>query len=302
MPDKIIDPVLLSSIAHLELIARQTVEGTVSGLHHSHFMGRNVEFSEHRPYNPGDELRHIDWRAYAKTDRFHVKLFEEDTNLRALILTDLSSSMHFGESTISKRDYALQLTAALSYLILAQGDSAGLVIFDDQIRTYIPPNNRSDQWGVFLESLAATQPSGAESSIASVLSNITEWLKKRGMVIVISDLIEDPETVLSHLAVLKTSHQEVIVFHLLTPEEMDLPYTGTVEFLPLEAETSPLLTTPKRLKKTYQEKVYRFIEKYRSKCLELKIDYNLIRTDQPLDTILREYLQQRALRASRRPI
>ncbi|MDX9753666.1 MAG: DUF58 domain-containing protein [bacterium] len=293
MPEHLLDPALLSSIAHLELIARQAVEGTVSGLHHSHFMGRNVEFSEHRPYNPGDELRHIDWRAYAKTDRFHIKLFEEDTNLRALILTDLSGSMHFGDATIPKREYAQQLTAALSYLILAQGDSAGLAVFDHKIQTYIPPRSRVDQWGPFLEALTSTPQTTEETSICSVLSDITEWLTKRGLVILISDLIEDPEQVMKHLAMIRTAHQEVIVFHLLTPEEIEMPYTGTVEFLPLEHPQEALMTTPKRLRTSYREKVNRFIDTYRSRCMEFKIDYNLVRTDQPLDHVLREYLQQR---------
>lgn len=293
MPQHGIDPALLSAIAHLELIAKQAVEGSVSGLHHSHFMGRNVEFSEHRPYNPGDELRHIDWRAYAKTDRFHVKLFEEDTNLRAEILTDVSGSMHFGESTMTKREYAQQLSAALSYLMLNQGDSVGLTVFDDRIQEYIPPRNRTDQWGNFLEALAGAKQTHAESSISGVLSDITQYLKKRGLVILISDLIEDPIEVCKNLSLLRTAHQEIIIFHILTPEEVKLPYSGTVEFQPLEGDSDALLTTPKRLKTSYQQKVDEFLEAYRNKCLELKIDYNLIQTNQPLEKVLREYLQQR---------
>jgi uncharacterized protein (DUF58 family) len=299
MNNPIVDPALLSSIAHLELIARKAVEGTVSGLHHSHFMGRNVEFCEHRPYNPGDELRHIDWRAYAKTDRFHVKIFEEDTNLWALILTDLSGSMHYGDSTASKRDYATQLTAALSHLMLNQGDSVGLGIFDDRVKSYIPPRNRTDQWGYFLEALAAAEQNEVESSIGRVLTDITEWLKKRGMVILISDLIDDQEAVLRHLSMLRTTNQEVIVFHVLTPEEVELPYHGSVEFLSLEGPSASLLTTPKRLKKDYQKKIDSFLETYRVRCLEQKIDYNLVTTDQPLDRVLRDYLQQRIKKQSR---
>jgi len=288
-----IDPAVLSSIAALELIARQAVEGAVSGLHHSRYQGRNVEFSEHRPYNPGDELRHIDWRVYAKTNRFHIKLFEEDTNLRALILTDLSRSMEFADSTPSKALYARQLSAAFSYLMLGQGDSVGLAIFDQKVRAYIPPRHRSDQWGALLQSLAETPITREESNIASVLSTLGEHLKKRGIVILISDLIDEPAAVLNRLTLLRKQQQEIIVFQVLAPEEIDLPYFGTVEFLALEGAVDLLLTTPKRLQKSYRERVARFIDTYRIGCLELGIDYLLVRTDRPVENILREYLQHR---------
>lgn len=299
MPVHVVDPAILAAVSHLEFIARQAVEGTFSGLHHSHFIGRNVEFSEHRPYNPGDELRHIDWRAFAKTDRYHVKIFEEDTNLRALILTDLSGSMHFGDSTISKADYARQLTAALSYLMLGQGDSVGLTVFDRQVRTYIPPRSREDQWGTLMNEMLAAQLTRENSAIAEVLSAIAAYLKKRGAVILISDLIDEPEAVLKNLALLAKRQQELIVFHILTPEEIDLPYGGTVDFHALEGDDDHLLTTPKRLRQAYQEKVARFLDAYRNGCLELGIDYNRVRTDQPLEGVLREYLQMR-LKSSNR--
>ncbi len=293
MRETIIDPAVLSSVAHLELISRQAVEGAVSGLHHSHFMGRNVEFSEHRPYNPGDELRLIDWRAYAKTDRFHVKLFEEDTNLRATILTDLSGSMRFAATGKSKRLYAQQLTAALSHLMLSQGDSVGLLIFDSEIRSYVPARNRSDQWGSILDVLVHTQLTNEESAIAGVLSGLGDIVKKRGLVILISDLIDDPGAVVQNLALLRKSQQEVLVFHILSPEEIDLPYYGTVEFHALEGESDPLRTVPRRFQKKYQARVREFLSSYREGCLEYGIDYNLIQTNQPLEVVLREYLQRR---------
>ncbi len=293
MHEKIIDPAVLSSIAHLELIAKQAVEGSVSGLHHSHYQGRNVEFHEHRPYNPGDELRLIDWRVYAKTDRFHVKLFEEDTNLRALILTDLSGSMLFADSTVSKAAYAQQLAAALSYLMLSQGDSVGLAVFDSEIRNYIPPRQRSDQWGTLLKTLADTSITNEESNISTVLSKVGELSKKRGMIILISDLIDDPHTVLKNLSLLRNRQQEILVFHVLAPEELELPYSGTVEFHSLEGEYDPLLTAPKRLRNKYQESVNRFVDDYRNGCLEHGIDYTLIKTDRHLENFLREYLQRR---------
>jgi len=289
----IVDPTVLSSIVHLELIARKAVEGSVSGLHNSHYRGRSVEFIQHRPYNPGDELRYLDWRVYAKTNRYHVKLFEEDTNLRATILIDLSGSMRFADSTMSKADYARQMAAAFSYLMLKQGDSVGLVVFDREVRQYIPPRNRLDQWGTLIETLVQAETTQVESAIASVLSTAGEYLKKRGLVILISDLIDQPEGVLSNLALLRTQQHEIIVFHVLAPEEITLPYHGTVEFLPLEGEADHLLTSPRRLQKNYQERIKHFMSSYRNGCLELGVDYQRVTTDRPLEMLLREYLQRR---------
>lgn len=290
----VLDPSILSSIAHLEMTTRRAVEGSVSGLHHSHFMGRNVEFSEYRPYNPGDELRLIDWRAFAKTDRYYVKQFEEDTNLRALLLTDFSGSMWFGESTSTKAAYAQQLAAALSYLMIFQGDSVGLCTFDETIRTYIPPRNRSDQWGVVLETLAQVEANTTSTNLPAVIDSAREYCRKRGLVIFISDFIAPPEEVLSHLALLGHMKQEVIVFHVLSPEELDMPWQGTVEFRAMEGNLDDTMrTAPKRLRERYRERVQAFVDTVRSGCLQQDIDYTLVRTDVALDDFLREYLQRR---------
>lgn len=289
----IVDASLLSSIANLELIARKAVEGAVSGLHHSHIKGRNVEFSEHRPYNPGDELRHIDWRAYAKTDRYHVKQFEEDTNLRTTILVDVSGSMRFADSTVSKADYARRLAAAFSHLLLNQGDSVGLMLFDRQPLEFIPPRQRSDQWGAILETLGRAPVSREVSDVGAVLSSLGEFIKRRGLVIIISDLIDRPERVLHNLSLLQKQQHEIVVFHILTPEEIELPYYGMVEFLAMEGEEDGLLTSPRRLRNNYQNKIAQFLEAYRNGCLELGADYQLAQTGRPLETVLREYLQRR---------
>ncbi len=292
MPGPILDAAVLSSISHLEIHARQAVEGAVSGMHHSHLMGRNVEFSEHRPYNPGDELRHIDWRVFAKTDRFHVKQFEEDTNLRAQIMVDLSGSMWFGEAT-TKALYSQQLAAALSYLVLHQGDSVGLATFDNEVTGFLPPRNRREQWSNILESLATTEPNARPSNIGGALNMMRERVKKRSIFILISDLIENTESVLRALAVLHKMKQDLIVFHVLSPEELDLPYRGTVDFSGAEGEDERLRTAPKKLRDGYRRRVDAFIESYRNACLEMGADYQLMRTDIPLDQTLREYLQRR---------
>ncbi|MBI1389690.1 MAG: DUF58 domain-containing protein [bacterium] len=291
MNQTIFDPAVLSSISNLEVVARQAAEGAVAGLHHSHLMGRNVEFSQHRPYNPGDELRHIDWRVYAKTDRFHIKQFEEDTNLRALILVDLSGSMWFGEP--SKALYAQQLAAALSYLMLQQGDSAGVCLFDAGVQHYLPPRNRREQWSNILETLSQGRPGAASSDIPSALEQVHEHLKKRGLLIIISDLIDDPVRVLAQLTMLGRIKQEILLFHVLTPEEIELPYRGTIDFHGLEGETDELRVSPKRMRETYRRKVHDFIEAYRAGCLERGVDYQLANTGEPLALMLREYLQRR---------
>lgn len=294
MPQHGIDPALLSAISNLEMVARQAVEGAVSGKHRSHYMGRNIEFSEHRPYNPGDEIRLIDWRTYAKTDRFHIKQFEEDTNLRATILVDLSESMQFGDSTKTKAKYATEIAAAMSYLMLGQGDSVGLAVFDSTVRGFVPPRKQADQWGTLMETLVGTPMTHEVSQIAGILSNAGEYIRKRGIVVLISDLIDDPKKILQNLSLLNKQKQEVIVFHVLTPEEVHMPYQGTVEFQSMEGETEKLMTNPKRLKNSYLELVKHYLETLRNGCLEQGIDYTLVQTDTPVDNILRAYLQMRS--------
>lgn len=294
--NNVLEPSVLSAISHLELIAKKAVEGAVSGLHHSQYKGRNIEFSEHRPYNPGDELRYIDWRVYAKSDRFHIKQYEEDTNLRAMLLVDVSGSMTFAGEHTAKSDYSRQLAAAFSYLILKQGDSVGMLLFDDKVREYVPSRQRQDQWGSILQVLGSVEFTREESNISGVLSSMGEYSKKRGLVIVISDLIDQPETVLNALSLLRMQKHEVVVFHVMAPEEVEMPYHGTVEFLPMEGNGDPFQTSPKRLQKNYQTRVQKFINHYHNGCLELGVDYQLVQTNQALEVVMREYLQRRMKR------
>ncbi len=295
-PNTLLEPSVLTAISHLELIAKKAVEGAVSGLHHSQYKGRNIEFSEHRPYNPGDELRYIDWRVYAKSDRFHVKQYEEDTNLRATLLVDISGSMKYEGEHTSKINYARQIAAAFSYLILKQGDSVGMLLFDDAVRQFVPSRQRQDQWVSILQVLGESPCSDIESKIGNVLSSLGEYVKKRGLVIIVSDLIDQPEAVLKNLSLLRMQNHEVVVFHVLAPEEIEMPYYGTVEFFPLEGGNDPFQTSPRKLQKNYQSRVQQFIEHYRNGCLELGVDYQLVRTDKMLENVLREYLQKRMKR------
>jgi uncharacterized protein (DUF58 family) len=289
---EILDPLIRAEAARLEMIARETVEGAVSGLHRSPYQGRNVEFSEHRPYNPGDELRLIDWRAYAKTDRFHVKLFEEDTNLQVMLTVDQSGSMGFrGDRPLSKLDVAVRLAASFAYLFLRQGDAAGLACCSNDIDTLIPSRSRRDHLVGILETLARTSSSGP-SQIRRVLNLIGERIRKRAMVLIFSDLLDEPEEVLRGLAMLRKSRHEIILFHVLAPEEIQLPYRGSVDFLGLEGEET-LRTVPQRLRKAYREKVMEFLRSYREGVAELGIDYALCRTDRPAEDLFRDLVLAR---------
>lgn len=284
---EILDPLIRATAAYLEMVARETVEGAVAGLHRSPYQGRNVEFSEHRPYNPGDELRLIDWRAYAKTDRFHVKLFEEDTNLQTVLVLDRSGSMAFrGKQTLSKLDVAVRLAASFAYLFLRQGDAAGLACCSRDVDTYIPPRAQRDHLSPILEVLAEAHADG-ESRLFRVLNLLGERIRKRGMVLVFSDLLDDVSHVLRGLAMLRKRRQEIILFHILAPEEIDLPYRGSMDFLGLEGEET-LRTVPQRLRRAYRDRISAFVRSYREGAGELGIDYALCRTDRTIETLFKD--------------
>lgn len=287
-----LDPVVLSTIGGLEVIARTVVEGLMAGLHRSPYKGASVEFTEHRPYNPGDEVRHIDWKAFAKRDRYYIKQFEEETNLKAYLLLDASGSMQYaGKGRISKCDYAKFMAASLAYLLLKQRDGAGIVAFDDRIRTYVPPRSHSNHLQAITETLTETRP-GGETALRHVLTEIAERIERRGLVILISDLLDDEEPVVRSLRHLHTCHHEVVVFHVMDPDEIDLPFTGKVRFREPE-RGAEILTNPARLAAAYRRRAEQFRERYREGCAANHVDYTFVRTDEPLDRVLLNYLSTR---------
>jgi uncharacterized protein (DUF58 family) len=209
-----LDPVVLSSISNLEMIARHVVEGFLTGLHKSPFHGFSVEFSQHRPYNPGDNLRFVDWKVYGRTDRFYIKQFEEETNLRCYILLDISKSMLYGSARIKKYQYATYLAAALAYLLIHQRDATGLVLFDSKIRKILQPRSVSTYINPILSAIDGAEH-GDDTNISFALHEIAEQFNRRGLVIVISDLLDTPEDIISGLKHFRYNEHEVLVFHII---------------------------------------------------------------------------------------
>jgi uncharacterized protein (DUF58 family) len=286
------DPLVLAKISTMTLRARHVVEGLLSGLHQSPYRGYSVEFAEHREYAPGDEIRRIDWKAFGKFDRYFVKEYEEETNLRAYLLLDASASMDYGSEGIRKFDYGCYLAVSLAYLMLRQGDDVGLITFGAQIDRYIPPRSGLKHMQALTNLLEATQPQG-ETRLDQVLREIAGKIKKRGMIIVMSDLFDAPEKVLRALQYFRHRRNEVIVFHLLDKNELEFPFERLTMFEDIEDATSRMLADPRTIREAYLQQLQAFIEDYRKACRRERIDYNLFPTTAPLDVVLTRYLARR---------
>lgn len=283
----------MSRLSRLDLIARLVVEGFITGLHRSPYHGFSVEFSEHRPYMPGDPLRDLDWKAYAKSDRLYIKQYEEETNLKAYILLDVSGSMDFQSgAALSKFRYATSLAAALSYLILRQRDAVGLMLFRNIIESYVPPRSVQSHLNVLLKTIEQTTP-GSDTDMAPTFHDLAERIARRGLVIVLSDLLDDPQEVLRGLRHFRHRGHEVVVFHLLDPREIDLDFDKETRFFDLEDPEQMLTTQPWLVRREYGQMVEEMVEAYRRGCAEARIDYALISTAMPFDVALSRYLVQR---------
>ena len=288
---KYLDPAVLNNVQNLELKARLVVEGFITGLHKSPFHGFSVEFSQHRPYNYGDNLRYIDWKVYGKTDRYYIKQFEEETNLKCYILLDISKSMDFSSNGITKLDFSKNLVAALAYMMLQQRDAVGMGLFDAKLQKLMPPRSVASYLQTILMELELI-PVGEDTQIQPVLHAMADRLKRRGLVILISDLYDDPQEVLAGLRHFRYNNHEVLVFHVLDLQELSFDFDGDVEFEDLESGEK-IRTYPSYIKEAYQAAVKDFEKTYRTLCRENNIDYQLITSDQRLDVALLEYLIKR---------
>jgi uncharacterized protein (DUF58 family) len=284
-------PEFVSRLKNMQLRARLVVEGFMVGLHKSPYHGFSVEFAEHRPYMPGDSLRNLDWKVFAKTDRFYVKQYEEETNLKSYLLVDVSNSMNFGTTEVTKFQYASYLAAALSYLMIQQRDAVGLAAYDTELRSYLPPRSVHTYLNVLLTQLEKTAPS-SRTDIGKNLHAVADRITRRGLVIVLSDLLDDPDKILSGLKHFRHDGHEVLVFHILDPREIDFAYSGDIRFRDLETEEE-MPTQPWHLRRAYREQIAGFIETLRRRCREDSIDYVLLNTQTSYAEALIQYLTKR---------
>ena len=328
---KYLDPLLISKLANLELKARFVVEGFISGLHKSPYHGFSVEFAEHRQYMPGDDLRYLDWKVLGRTDRYYIKRFIEETNLKSYLIVDASRSMAFSSASgeisglsplkklftkrkmgitpdlrgaerrgeyppghamiISKLEYSTYLAASLSVLMNFQKDAAGLVIYNEDISEYIPPKATSQNLKLILTRLSQVKAQG-KTNTAYALNKIAEKIRRRGLVIIFSDLFDDQEAVINSLKHFRYKKNEVIVFQVLDPMEMSFAIDSPTIFKDMETEKE-LLSQPLSVLKSYQEAIRTFIDNYKRACRSNNIEYVLLSTRTPFDTALLEYLNKR---------
>lgn len=287
-----LQPDVVSRLATMELRARLVVEGFITGLHKSPYHGFSVEFAEHRQYMPGDEIRRIDWKVWGRTDRYYIKQFEEETNLKSYLLMDTSASMGFkSEGTLSKLEYASYLAAALAYLMTRQRDAVGLVTYDEEMRKYMPPHSTKVYLQSILAELERVQPAHATGT-GEALNAIADRLSRRGLVIVFSDLFDKPEDVMSALKHFRYSQHEVLVFHILDPRERNFNFGRDAIFRDMESGEE-LMTQPYQIQRAYQESMAEFIDFYKKECRNQRIDYVLLDTATPFDTALYDYLAKR---------
>jgi len=276
----------------MEMRARLVVEGFITGLHKSPYHGFSVEFAEHRQYMPGDEIRRIDWKVLGRTDRYYIKEFEEETNLKAYIVIDTSRSMDFqAEGDVTKLEYASYLAAALSYLMMRQQDAVGLVTYDEIIRRYLPPHSTK----VYLQTILAqlqNLTAANTTSTGRALNSVADRLRRRGLVCIFSDLFDDHVDVMGALKHFRYNQHEVILFHILDPRERNFNFGRDAIFRDMESNEE-MMTQPYQIQRAYQEAMRDFTEMYKKECREQRIDYVLIDTGTPFDVALFEYLNKR---------
>ena len=283
-----LDPEVIQKIGSLELVAREVVEGLRVGLHKSPMRGFSTEFVHHRPYVPGDNVRHLDWRVYGRTQRYYVKLFEAETNFEANLLLDASSSMQYGSGKVTKLEYAKYMAASLAYLIIKQRDSAGLAVFDGELRRYVEPKGSPSIIGDIARELENARPE-PRTDIASLLHDFARRLRRRGFVMLFSDLFDHVEDFVRGLDHLRFCGHNITVFHILDPNELWFPFDGTYRFKGLEAPQE-ILTEPRRIRAAYLSELRKFLNQVREACERSHIDYVLVDTSRPIDEVLSAYL------------
>jgi uncharacterized protein (DUF58 family) len=289
---RFLDPAVIARLGTLELKARTIVEGFLSGLHRSPFKGFSVEFAEYRQYLPGDDLSSIDWKVYARSDRYYVKKFEEETNLDCYLLLDVSASMGYGRDGMTKLVYGQMLAASLAYLMNRQRDAVALTTFDEGIVSMLPPSARPGHLRSLLVTLDRLKL-GHKTDVSKPLHVLADGVKKRGMVVLISDLFDDPERVVEGLKHFKFRGTDVIVFHIMDPDELTFPFERASKFRDMEAGDE-LMAVPSIVRDAYLKELERVLDVYKRELGSIGVDYQLINTSSPLEFALMSYLSNRS--------
>ena len=288
MLQRFLDPGTLASINGLDLIAKTVVDGFIAGLPRSPDFGFSQEFAEYRAYTPGDDLRHVDWNVFARTERCFLKRYRGETNSQLLILLDTSASMSFGSHSVNKLDFARFMAASLCYLASHQRDAAGLIVFDDDVKNYIPPSTRQGQLFRLLHAVESAVP-GTHTDFAKPFTHFQQFLRRRGLVVVLSDFYEQPEVIVKTVEPLRFRGNEVILFHVLDPHEIRPDFREPLLLLDMETQGS-LEVSPEYARTEYRAKIDAHIEGMRDAAKRAGLDYFLMNTGRPLDEGLREYL------------
>ncbi len=297
-----LDPAALARVKNMSMVARGVVEGFITGLHTSPYKGFSIEFAEHRNYVPGDNIRHLDWRMLGRTDRLYVKQYEEETNLRAQIVLDVSRSMLYRHGkALSKVEYGAYLTAVLSYLMTRQQDAVGLTTFDDQLRLDMPARTSPRHFGEMMRQLeqlcdrvaATTAGKGNGTLVADTLHRLAERFKRRCLIVLVSDLYDDPDAVIRALHHFRHRRHEVIVFHVFDRTELEFSFRETMRFVDMETGEQ-LQVDPSYVRDDYQRQIREFTETYRRACNDCQVDYVMTDTSVPYDLMLSRYLAKRS--------
>lgn len=288
---RFLSPQAISRISRLDLRARQVVEGFITGMHKSPFFGHSVEFVQHRDYTPGDDIRHLDWKVWSKTDRFYIKQYEAETNLRAMLVVDVSESMRYGRGPMTKYEYACCIAASLAYLLLRQGDAVGCMTFDSALRGAVPPRSHQSHLESILLTMDVSKPK-EKTNLESILTRVVDAVPGRSMMIIISDLLADRESFFKGLDLLCHRRHEAIVFHVLDNDETEFTFQGTTKFQGMEA-LPDLVCNPRALRDGYLEALEEYLTEVRRGCAKRGVEYALVHTGDYLDAVLAKFLTAR---------
>jgi uncharacterized protein (DUF58 family) len=290
-PRRFLHPATIARIAKLDLRARQAVEGFISGMHKSPFFGHSVEFIQHRDYTTGDDLRHLDWKVWSKTDKFYIKQYEAETNLRCQLVVDVSNSMHYGNGPLNKYNYGCTIAACLAYLLLRQQDTVGLITYDEDVRQVVPSRSTQNHMEALLKAMDVSRPRD-KTDIEKILRRVAENVPNRSMIVLISDLFVDREALFRGMAMLQHGRHDLLLFHIMDEEELVFPFTGTTRFEGME-ELDQILCDPRALRDNYLEVIQEYLTEVRRGCAGRNIDYQLVHTGEYLDAALSKFLHHR---------